>query len=238
MLAILAQMEQELIRDYLRGDISWWDRRCFARRLRSSPDLREKTDSARTLMAALSGSAEAIARGASTQKPPFRVPPFGPIPRGALAVVIVALCALGWLGLDNIRLRRRVAVLRVRESARTVGVQPLFSFVLSPNLTRGDSPPRRLFLPSGSGGVRLELEVPGSPNYSQYRALIRTVDGAAEIWSGNTVAPAITASGVLVDAELPAASLGDNDYVLLLRGLTAEHRWEDVGSYSFGIVHR
>ena len=48
-------MEQELIRDYLRGELSGVRRRRFERRLRASQDLREKTELAGALMAALCG---------------------------------------------------------------------------------------------------------------------------------------------------------------------------------------
>src|ERR1017187_6357354 len=211
LLARVDEVEQELIRDFLRGQLSWWNRRRFRRRLGTSQDLREKTAAAEALMAALSGNSGAAGLSAEERRGRVRLPPFGPVTRLALVAGGVVLCALAWLTVDDLRVRRDVTELRARSTA----VEPVFSFLLSPVLVKGeDQPPRRMRVAGSAGMVRLRLEVPNLSRFRQYRAVLRAIDGAYEVWSGPVVP-----SGGLADADVPVSSLTVNDYILLLSGL-------------------
>jgi hypothetical protein len=235
LLARVDEVEQELIRDFLRGQLSWWNRRRFRQRMDTSQDLREKTAAAEALMAALSGSSGAAGLSAGERRERLRLPPFGPVSRLVLVAGGVVLCALAsWLVEDDLRVRREVASLHARAAVES---EPLFSVLLSPVLVKGEAqPPRRMRVAGSVGRVRLRLEVPNLSRFRQYRAVLRAIDGGYEVWSGTVGASGMTPSAGLADADVPVSSLPANDYILLLSGLTPDGRWERVESYSFGVT--
>jgi hypothetical protein len=236
LLGLLDRVEEELVRDYLRGDLSWWDRRCFERRLRSSADLGIKTNAAQALMIALSTSSDMASLPAHARRARFWLPPFGPMSRFVLTSAILGLCAL-WLGWDDFQLRRQLTARRPENTSGVAAIQPVFSFILSPGLTRGDSRPRRMLLPETAARVRLRLELPGWATYRLYRATVRTTDGAYEVWSGDVSSSNGNQAGVSVDVEIPVETLVTADYVIVLRALTTQIEWQELASYSFGVVH-
>lgn len=237
LLARVSEVEQELIRDFLRGQLSWWDRRKFRQRLKSSLDLQEKTDAAGLLIAALSGKAEAAGRLAERGRERMQFPPFGGFSRLAAVAGAVVLCALAWLTVDDLRVRREVAGLRSRPSPTSAASEPLFSFLLSPVLVKGDAQtPRRIRLVGNAGRVRLRLEVPRLVDFREFRAVLRVIDGGFEVWSGAVGVAGMTPARGFAEADVPVASLPVGDYILYLSGLTPGGKWEDVESYSFGVT--
>ncbi|MCX6632507.1 MAG: hypothetical protein NTW28_33300 [Candidatus Solibacter sp.] len=236
-LARVAEVEQELIRDFLRDHLSWWHRRRFRQRLRTSEDLREKTDAAEALMAALSERSAVVGLASEGRRGRIRRPPFGPVSLLSAVAGGVVLCALAWLAVDDLRVRREVNALHARSAEATATPEPLFSFLLSPVLVKGEAqPPRRVRVAGNSGRVRLRLEVPNLSRFRQYRAVLRAIDGGYDVGSGAGGSSDVTPSAGLADAYVPVSSLPPNDYILLLRGLTPEGKWEDVESYSFGVT--
>jgi len=230
----VSEIEQELIRDYLRGDLSWWERRRFRRRLRTSPDLQEKTAAASALKSALSGGAGTATPSVAGHPGQARYPTF----RLAAVGAILLLCALTWV-VDDLRVRRSLNALRIELAEKVQNPLPAFLFTLSPGTTKATQSPRRLLVTGNGGLVRLRVEIPNpSSRYPQYRASIRTVDGDHEVWSGVVGIPEWTPSGALADADVPVASLAANDYILLLWERRTGGEWQEVESYSFGVIRQ
>ena len=234
----LGGVEHELVRDFLRGGLSWWDERRFRQRLRSSSDLQGKTETARAIAVALSPipGTEIGSSGASPQR--ARLPPsFGPALGFALVLVAVFLCANTWLSMDDVRLRREIGRLRA-EAERVAAPAPVFSFVLFPGSSKGDSTARRLLLTGDRGQLQLRLEIPDSARNSHYRAGLRSVEQASEVWSGMAGSPARTPSGLFVEIQIPIAGLAASDYLLSPQAQNVAGDWEEVESYSFAIDKR
>lgn len=219
----LGGLEQELIRDFLRRELSWWDRRRFEQRLRGSADLREKTAAARALRMALAGVGGSVAASSGASEGRARLPPLG---KPAWAFAAALLCAVVWLSVERVRLQREVEHLRSAAARATAPQTPVLSFVLSPGVSRSAASPRRLLVSGTEGRVRLRLEVPPAVRSARYKAVLRTVDGAYEVWSGVAAVPAPQAT--LVDVEVPAANLKAGDYVLSLQAPGASGEWDEV----------
>jgi hypothetical protein len=84
----------------------------------------------------------------------------------------------------------------------------------------------------------LDLEVRTPASYREFRAELRELDRGVQSWSGPTSPPRSSDAGVIVGLDIPAAAFGEGDYILLLKGLTPAGHWEDLPSYSFGVVRR
>lgn len=125
--------------------------------------------------------------------------------------------------------------LRARGEVRKPPRLSIASFVLSPGLVRDTGESNELLIPPGTNLVRLQLDVEGE-GYQSYSAALETIDGT-EIWQGKLTARS-TKSGKSVVLRAPANLLSRRDYILTLRGATAEGNVGDVSEYSFRVVKK
>jgi hypothetical protein len=107
---------------------------------------------------------------------------------------------------------------------------PVVTLVILPNLTResGATPTLvvdRDVIPE----LRLVVEPAG---YQTYRTVLRTADGT-EVWRADALRPESTASGEALVITLPAGLLRDDDYIIMLTGVTAGGELEAAGGYYF-----
>lgn len=104
----------------------------------------------------------------------------------------------------------------------------LLSFVLIPGLSRDIDSTKHLTIPSGTTQVRLQLRLKRPGNYVSYQAALQTLDGA-NLWSRNLPRSA----GQIISVIIPGKLIPSGDYMMALKGKTADGQVEDVGEYYF-----
>jgi hypothetical protein len=224
----LIAMEEELIRDYIRDELSPEHRQEFERILLGSPELRNRIEETRDLMAVLAGDP------VGQKSPPERA-------RwtffSGLFQWRVALPLLGFLliGLDDLRLRR-LDNRQAEEPVRTAETVPV-SFVLLPGLTKGaGSGSQRFTIPKDAAKVRLLMETPTALNGQTFRAEISSADGGAKVWAGVLGALQYQNGRKFVPVDLAVSSLAPGDYVLRLAASSSQGEFADLDTYVFGVM--
>lgn len=229
----LTAVEQDLIDSYLRAQLPQAQHRLFAQAYLSCPSRRSKVEFAQALMN-LRGQTEPA--GSFLRKLLAAVLGNNPqVLRFALAAAMLLLCAgSAWLGIENFRLRRQLAVLEADQQGRAIqpadSRQAIVSFLLLPGVERGAREMPRLLVPSYARQVRLHLGDVPLRDYSRFHVTLRTVDGYVA-WSGEV-------PGASPTLDLPASILQADDYLILLVGLTKNGQPENLGSYQFGVARR
>jgi hypothetical protein len=111
------------------------------------------------------------------------------------------------------------------------------AFVLSPTTMRGDGEgKRRLLLPSkGIDRVRLNLNFTPYTKYSTYRVILSSIDGAMLLSHDYPGKPGPEGK---IPFDVPAASLHDGNYMVVVQGRSGTAAYENVESYFFGVVVR
>ena len=82
---------------------------------------------------------------------------------------------------------------------------------------------------TGEATLRLTLKLPPSSRHQRYAATLQSPDGLT-VWSG----PA-SPDGRTVTVDVPARSVPENDYEVLLRALTATGS-QEVASYPLRVL--
>lgn len=237
----LCALEEEFVRDYLRRELYPEEEAAFEARLAVSPDLRRRVETARALMVALgtpsvSGPDAAVA---ARRRPWWATILAFPRPSYTLAcvcVTVVALIGAMWFGFDNRRLRTQLTG-SISHSGTATPIT--ISFTLASGATMGSSAgPVRLRIPPAAAGVHIDLLVRAIGDYREFHAELRELDHDLQSWSGITSRSRSSGTGVVVGLQIPAAAFAEGDYIILLKGLTPGGHWEDLPSYSFGVVRR
>lgn len=102
------------------------------------------------------------------------------------------------------------------------------SFILTPGLSRDIDSTKRLTIPSDTTQLRLQLTMKRPGSYQSYQAVLQTLDGA-NLWSRNLPRSA----GRAVAVTVPAKLLPPGDYVIVLKGKTADGQMEEIDEYHF-----
>lgn len=110
------------------------------------------------------------------------------------------------------------------------------TFILTPELVRGASEPKRLVIPQGAELVRMQLDLERG-DYKSYRAVLETVEGN-RIWSSGSLKARPNNSGKIFTLGLPASLFTKRGYILRLSGVIADGRLESVGEYYFNVVKK
>jgi hypothetical protein len=111
------------------------------------------------------------------------------------------------------------------------------SMALKPGLERESGRVRKLQLQPEVEQVRIQLDVRAEGEYQSFRASIQTPDGE-EIWSRSRLRARSTPSGRFVFLSVDAMAIDVGDYVIILKGVKADHAIEDVGDYYLTIVKK
>jgi hypothetical protein len=175
----------------------------------------------------------------------------------AAAAMIVAV----WFGLDNQQLRteltrsesqRTSLAARLQAEARMpksnpghaatalpepgMRVAPL-AFVLSPGITRGDGgTQKRLVIPAdGVDRVRFNLDFTPFEQYTSYRVVVSAADGG-EVSGQDIAGEAFRGAGSKLVLDLPAVSLPEGNYIIVVKGRLGAAAYEDLESYYFHVV--
>ncbi len=124
------------------------------------------------------------------------------------------------------------------QAARTIDQPPtlpttLLSFLLTPGLSRDIDSTKRLTIPSGTTRLRLQLRLKRPGNYQSYQAVLQTLDGA-NLWSRNLPHSA----GQIVTITMPVKLVPSGDYVIVLKGKTADGQMEEIDEYHFSTTRQ
>jgi hypothetical protein len=104
----------------------------------------------------------------------------------------------------------------------------IFPLDLSQGRLRDIGTNRKVRIPPQANLVRLGLSVPVD-DYPKYKASLQRV-GGGEIWTQTTLKP--------LSIIIPSKLLESDDYILGLKGITADGQTEDLGSYYFRVVQK
>lgn len=224
--ALMAE-EERLIEDYLAGQLAPGERRRFEQSYLASPEHRRRVETIRALTAAASAAASASAAR------PTRF-----LYLGLAAAAAILLAAGLWMNEARTGNEETAAVTPPSTGERAAAPAPrppaaptpepvpppratlprVFAVAISPVAVRSaDDAGGDILLPPAIDVVAVELQgdPPGRPG-GEVRVIVRTVTGE-EVWRGPARIPDPPAAGVAARAEIPAARLPADDYVVSLR---------------------
>lgn len=236
-------VEDELIDQYLSGELTEPERESVERHFLLPPERQQKLRFARSLKKYVSSveTAQAqesiateefpqeMAKGIEPKpkkRPFFSFLPFGnPVVSYALAAVIFLIVGgASWVVFKN------WAPPESRGPGRVLAVG------LTPGLTRDDGEIKKIAVPSGTDTVQLQLQIASVDQYQSYRALLQTTEGVERLKINDLKATPIGTS-VVVPLQLAAGLLTRGDYYVKLSGLTPSGEYEDIGRYSFRVIN-
>lgn len=272
--------EEELIDDYVRGELLEPQRRLFERHFLNSTERRQKLAFAESFNRYLSNAptaATAAKQKTWGQKTTDLLGIRGATTRWAFAGAFAAVLLAGaWLIWENWRLhiqlhemqaqqgelQRReeqlstqVGQLKIPAIESAPGPEvaqshslPIVAFTLVPGGLRSRAVQKTLIIPAGPHSVRLQLDVGSAHPYESYIATLETAEGV-RVWSKEGLKTMPETGGRTMALELPSSLLGNNDYILELRGVrsgavpidqhpseTQHLVVEEIADYSFRVV--
>jgi hypothetical protein len=236
----IAALEEELIRNYLRGELPPDQRLRFKSKYESTPALARKVAVTRAVMEVTAGRTVAPSASPPRASPRVSIVDLilgraAPAPRRAqfaLAGVWVLTLGCGiWLALEATRLHSAATRL---EAARLGPV--VAAFVLEPGARRGDQAHPLLVSP-GVTGIRFQLDIDTHRDANWYRAVVETARRRI-VWSGDLAAARDSAAGKSVFVEIPAGLLESGAHILELGIVSRAGKFEPFDSYTFEIDRR
>jgi hypothetical protein len=235
-------VEDELIDQYLSGELPESERASFETHFLLAPERQERVRFARTLKkymsaAAVSQSHEDTATEESSEhasevaEPPPKKRPFfsflpfqNPIISYSLAAAMILIVGgVSWVIFKN--WKSPVP----REPGKVLAVE------LTPGLTRDGGEMKKIAIPPGTNTVQLDLKIASVDQYQSYRAVLQTTDGV-EKFRITDLKATTTGTSAVVSLRLAAGLLARGDYEVKLSGLSLRGDFEDVNRYFFRIT--
>jgi len=283
--AQLSALEDELIDDYVRGDLTEPQRKQFALHFLNSAERRRKLAFAESLTRYLSTAptvAEVGKEETWRQKMADWFGLRGTTLRWAVATAFAAvLLGAAWLVRENWRLHIQLQKMQAQQTERQQredqlskqlaqlkvpaiegtpggapaqegaqsrpGSLPIVALTLFPGVLRSDAEQKTLVISPGPHLVRLQLDLENQ-TYDRYLATLETAEGR-RIWLKEDLKSTPDTGGHTLVLELPSALLGNNDYILKLRGIrsggaptnqypgeTQRLVAEEIAAYNFRVV--
>ena len=229
--------EDELVDQYLRGELSEPERQRFTNHFLQAPERRQKLRFARVLRRYVALAAKAEARETTTAaalpaeaprpaRPPqsFSFLPFRSpvVSYGLLAAMLLMIGGISWNLFNNWR----------QQSSLPAG--EVVAVALTPGLTRDSGETKRIAISPGIGILRLQLQI-ATADYASYRVVVLSND-RSEIWRRADLPAQALAGSRTVVADVPANSLGAGDYQIRLSGQAANGAFEDLATYQLRIT--
>ena len=249
-------LEDQLVRDFIRGEMDPGLYRRFEARYRGSPDLAEKIEFAQAVFSGCLNLRVEERRGeiAARQRTlvtslselfRFNVPAFQ-FAAAAVALLGVGLGCYEWtraarLKSDLAQFQDQNKSLEQQKSAldRALANVPkapplVASFVLMPGVSRDQSKPAVLAVPAGLDSVEFKLPLPPGITYPSFRVVLQRVSGA-QVSIQDLSPSALVDKGRAMKLGVPSASLKAGQYLLFIKGLNGRGGYEDVQYYAFGV---
>ena len=233
----MAAHEDDLIEDYLGGQLPAAERERFERAYLSTPQHHVRVETVRRLMALAARSAPAA---------PRKILPFSPRRLMgsawlALAASMLVVASLAMWLFSPAGSRPASVAGNANQPPATTGsgsaapapqTSPrVFSLVISPVAVRGAAESAAASIPAGTDLVAIDLEADvDNRNLTPRRASIRTV-GGRDVWQGPVTAAAAPRPGIVGRIEVAPATLAPDDYVVTLVGADASGREMDMSQY-------
>ena len=231
-------LEDELVDQYLAGELTDSDKRSFEGHFLIPLERREKLRFARNLQKYVSRArAENSARAASAVEPESTMTPVSPVvPKktfwpptwkspilsyslAAAAVLVVAFAAL---------------VIVKESNTPPSGAANVLAVELVPGQSRGEGEIKQFTVTADTNTVQLQLRIPKDVAYQTYRAVLQTTDGR-EISRQDRLRLDPTSSG-RVNCPIPANLLKPSEYDLKLSGINQQGEYEDIARYYFRVT--
>jgi hypothetical protein len=221
----IAAVEDDLIEDYLAGDLTPAERARFERVYLSVPQHRVRVETIRRLLARAS-------RGGASSPQKGKVLPWPRVSRQggwlALAASLLVVASVGlWLFPRLANRQPAIVENRVPASTPATGERPpsapqqapqVYALTLSPVAVRSSSESISVAIPPGTDVVAIRLESDtGNRRLVAQRASIRIVGGDM-VWEGSVTAETNRPAGTVARVEVPAARLQADDYLVTLFG--------------------
>jgi hypothetical protein len=232
-------VEDELIDQYLAGELTGRERDAFEAHFINAPERRQQVRFADTLRryvadkgavvasATTAESSEVYVQGATTGRQSRSLVSWLSTRNPALAfslaaAALVLVCGLSWIAVRTLRPRAPGQVLTV---------------MLTPDIhTRSGGDVQQVSIPAGTDAVRLQLRLT-SDEFQTYSATLLDSEGAT-ISTTDNLKPE-TAGGVRnVILSVPARAVPPGEYQLKLKGVNADGKSETAESYRFRIEGR
>lgn len=239
----IAAAEDDLIEDYLAGQLTQTDRDRFERGYLAAPHHRVRVEAVRQLMAErpIVERAPLALPHRSDEAFALHRPARGNQWLALAASLLLVAVASIWF-LRSVRERQpEVAVNNpptvAAPAPRTLPATPapmntprVFAVTVSPAVVRSGDASAAVVVPAGTDVVALQLAGDGDiRTLTPTRVSIRTVAGT-EIWRGSVATPAAGARGTVARVEVPADRLPADDYLLTLYGSDrsgVEREWSE-----------
>lgn len=232
--------EEELIDEYLGGDLSQAERPGFETHFLVAPERQGKLRFGRALHQYMDAAASSellkdyAAENLSDENPDVAKPPpkrgFSFLPfsnplvsYSLAAVAVLIIFAFSWVALKNVRtpLRNPGNVLAV---------------ALEPGLTRDSGEIKKFTNPPDSDTIRLQLALPDN-QYQSYKAVLQNSNGDILLTKSNIKAQSANGHPAL-QVDLIPNLIPPGDYRITVSGLTADGNSESVSSYSFRVLSK
>jgi hypothetical protein len=226
--------EDELIDQYLAGEVSGSERSRFEEHFLTTPERLRKLRFARALRRHVAARAPRLAEPApaapseEVARPPSRDNIFRSLWRPRSAALRFSLAAAALL----LVLGASWLVMRGSRTGRVPG--RVVTVLLMPGgVTRDGGEVQQLVVPAGTDAVRLRLR-PASDEFQSYRATLLDAEGAA-VFTGEGLRPEPSEGGRVVVLSVPARDVPPGDYQLRLDGVRAGGDTESAGGYRFRV---
>jgi hypothetical protein len=235
--------EDELVDDYLAGELSDSDRKSCETLFLLTPERQQKIRFALTLkkyvnavgqtqpgesiaIDEISKDADEVPDRSPKKRPFLSLLPFGnPIVSYSFAAAVLLIVA-------------GIALIVVKNWTSPTPHEPgkILAVALSPGLSRDESGTiNEITIPPGTDAVQLKLRISGDVQYQSYRASLQTSDGVEKLRVSDLKTTA-TENSVIVQLQAAAGLLTRGDYYVKLSGLNPRGEYDDVGRYSFRVT--
>jgi hypothetical protein len=230
--------ENDLIDDYLGGQLTPDDRSRFERYYLATPGHRDRVAVARELRAAALEGASAVVDHESKAwwHPKLGALHGWPDAWKAALVAALVLLAVGGTWMFRSRPAPPPTALRTPSAPGQVQAPPraspvVVSVTISPISVRGTDEAASLTIAPGTDLVILRLEGDSNgPALGRGRAVVRTVTGN-EVWRGAAASESGTQPGAFAKVEIPAGTLTPDDYIVELFGTGPAGRESEANRY-------
>jgi hypothetical protein len=247
----LRATENELAYDYALGLLDEGARARFEQRFLNNPEIARRVDTARSILET-AGAMDRRSAGPAARWPTWM----------RVAAAASVLLAVGWLGLQNARLRREVTSANAQARAAADRAVAQEEALRRLETARADAQPSGGSLPAAGPAAPIVVSMvlqPGARRSDAQARRVRFAPGTTAIrfqlglpgdvrpyrsYRAHVRTPDDVEvwSGVIADREgglpvatVPASALPPNDYELVLSGVAPSGAIEEVASYTFSV---